>query len=141
LQRVFSTHEVSIYAVPHPQPIVDGPGNASVVEFRESRLEINVTRAGKYLVAVRWSPYWRASTGCLVRSPDGMVDLQARKPGVVRIAFDVDVHSLLAAFAGTKPKCRPSYDTSRTSSDNGLRFAPDDHASAVRLAGLRARSG
>jgi hypothetical protein len=141
LQRVFSTHEVSIYAVPHPQPIVDGPGRPSVVEFRESRLVINVTEAGKYLVAVRWSPYWHASPGCLVRSPDGMVDLQARKPGVVRIAFDVDVHSLLAAFAGTSPHCRPSYETSRTSSDNGLRFAPDDHLSAVWLAALRTRNG
>ncbi|HEY2311953.1 MAG TPA: hypothetical protein VGH46_12670 [Gaiellaceae bacterium] len=141
LQRVFTTHEVSIYAVPHPQAIVTGPGRSSVVKFRESRLVIQVAKAGTYLVAVRWSPYWHASTGCLVRSPDGMVDLHARKPGLVRIAFDVDFHSLIAAFAGTSPQCRPSYETSRTSSDSGLRFAPDDHSSAVWLAGLRARSG
>jgi hypothetical protein len=141
LRRVFTTREVSIYAVPHPRPIVDGPGRPSVVEFRESKLVIHVSRPGKYLVAVRWSPYWRASTGCLVRSPDGMVDLRARNAGVVRIAFDVDVHSLIDAFAGTSPRCGSSYETSRTSSTNGLRFAPADHSSAVRLAGLRARSG
>jgi hypothetical protein len=141
LRRVFTTHEVSIYAVPHPQSLVTGPDGPSVLRFRESRLAIKVSRAGQYLVAVHWSPYWRASTGCLVRSPDGMVDLQARRPGVVRIAFDVDVGSLLAAFAGKSPQCRPGYETSRTSSDSGLRFAPDDHSSAVWLAGLRARAG
>ncbi len=141
LRRVFSTHEISIYAVPHPKPIVDGPGRPSVLKFRESRLVIQVSRAGEYLVAVHWSPYWRASTGCLLRSPDGMVDLHTHQAGVVRISFDVDVHSLLAAFAGRSPKCRSSYETSRTSSDNGLRFAPDDHSSAVWLAGLRARKG
>ena len=70
-----------------------------------------------------------------------MVDLRTRQSGVVRISFDVDVHSLLAALAGRSPKCRSSYETSRTSSDDGLRFAPDDHSSAAWLAGVRARSG
>jgi hypothetical protein len=141
MRRVFSTREISIYAVPHPRPIVNGPGRPSVLAFRESRLVIQVSRGGTYQVAVRWSPYWQASTGCLVRSPDGMVDLHAHGAGVVRIAFDVDVRSLLAAFAGTSPQCRPSYETSRTRSDSGLRFAPDDHSSAVWLAGLRDRKG
>jgi hypothetical protein len=141
LLRIFSTPEVSIYAVPGARSIVTGPGRPTVRAFRESRLTIRVSRGGTYLVAVRWSPYWHASTGCLVRSPDGMVELHARGAGVVRIAFDVDVHSLIAAFAGTSPQCRESYDTSRTSSDSGFRFARNDHSSAVWLAGVRARNG
>jgi hypothetical protein len=141
LLPVFSTREVSIYAVPRARPIVTGPGRPSVLAFRESRLAIRVSRGGTYRVAVRWSPYWHASTGCLVRSPDGMVELAARTAGIVRIAFDVDVHSLIAAFAGTSPQCRHGYETSRTSSDSGLRLAREDHSSAVWLAGVRARNG
>jgi hypothetical protein len=137
LRLVFATREISIFAVPRPQPIVRGPGRPTVLAFRESRLVLRVSRSGTYGVAVRWSPYWHASAGCLVRSRDGMVELQAHKPGVVRISFDVDVSSLIAAFAGRSPHCRSGYETSRTSSDNGLRFAPADHSSAVWLAGER----
>lgn len=141
LDRVFSTRQVSIYAVRGPQPIVRGPGRPTVLAFRESRLVVSVTRAGTYRLAVRWSPYWRASSGCLVRTRDGMVELHAHGPATVRIAFDVNASSLLAALAGRSPRCRLRYDTSRTSSDNALRFARADHSSAVRPAGVRTRAG
>jgi hypothetical protein len=141
LHRVFSTREISIYAVPRPQSIVRGPGRPTVLAFRQSRLVIRVSRAGTFGVAVRWSPYWHASSGCLVRSHNGMVELQTEKPATVRIAFDVNASSLIAAFAGQSPHCRPDYDTSRTSSDSGLRSARADHSSAVWLAGRRSRDG
>jgi hypothetical protein len=141
LRPVLSTPVITVYAVPRPQPIVSGPGRPKVLAFRESRLVIRVSHPGTYRVAVRWSPYWHASSGCLVRSPNGMVDLQARRAGTVRIAFDVDARSLLAAFAGRTPHCGGSYETSRTSSESGFRFARADHSSAVWLTGERGRSG
>ena len=141
LQPVFSTREVTIYAVPNPQPIVRGPGRPTVLAFRESRLVIRVSRPGTYGVAVRWSPYWHASTGCLVPSHDGMVELQTHRAATVRIAFDVNATSLLAAFAGQSPDCDPGYETSRTSSDSGLRPARADHSSAVWVPGVRPRAG
>jgi hypothetical protein len=141
LHPVFATPEITIYAVPRPQPIVRGPGHPAVLAFRESRLKLQVSQSGTYGVAVRWSPYWHASAGCLVRSRDGMIELHENRPGVVRIAFDVDASSLLAAFAGSTPHCRSTYETSRTSSDNGLRFARSDHSPAVRLVGDRGLSG
>jgi hypothetical protein len=106
LREVFADREVSIYAVPDPLPIVTGPGRPALLALRESRLVIRVTQGGTYHVAVRWSPYWHASAGCLARSPRGMVRLQTRTAGTVRIAFDVDAGSLLDAFAHTQPSCR-----------------------------------
>lgn len=141
LRRVFSTREISIYAVPRPRSIVRGPGRPTVRAFRESRLVIRVSRAGTYGVAVRWSPYWQTSTGCLLPSRDGMVELRTERPATVRIAFDVNASSLLDAFAGRSPHCRPAYETSRTSSESGLRSARADHSSAVWLAGVRGRAG
>ena len=105
LSRVFSTREIAIYAVPDPRPILSGPGRPQLLALRESRLLVRVSRGGTYRVAVRWSPYWRASVGCLARGPDGMLELQTRSAATVRIAFDVDARSLLAAFAGTSPAC------------------------------------
>ena len=105
LREVFVTPEVSIYAVPRPQPIVTGPGAPRLLALHESRLLVRVNRGGQYHVAVRWSPYWHASTGCLARTSDGMVQLQTRKAATVRIVFDVDASSLFDAFAGTPRSC------------------------------------
>ena len=105
LRKVFASREVSIYAVPRPQPIVTGPGAPTVLALRESRLLVRVSRGGAYRVAVRWSPYWHASTGCLAHLPDGMLRLQTRTAATVRIAFDIDANSLFDAFASTAPRC------------------------------------
>jgi hypothetical protein len=141
LKEVFAGRNVSIYAVPRPKPIVTGPGRPSVLALHESRLRVSVSRGGTYRVAVRWSPYWHASTGCLERAPDGLLRLQTRTAATVRIAFDIDATSLFDAFADTRPRCRAGYRTSRTNSDSGFRLALADHSSALRLAGSRGRAG
>jgi hypothetical protein len=105
LRKVFAAPEVSVYAVPRPQPIVTGPGRPTVLALRESRLSLHVSREGTYDVAVRWSPYWHASTGCLAKTPDGMLTLRTRAAATVRIAFDIDVSSLFDAFTGAAPRC------------------------------------
>ena len=105
LRRVFATRRVSIYAVPRPRPIVTGPGHPALLALGESRLLVRVSRGGRYRIAVRWSPYWRASAGCMTRTPDGMLRLYTHGAATVRIVFDVDGAALLDAFAGTIPSC------------------------------------
>ena len=78
---VFTTRTVSIYAVPQPRPIVTGPGRPTVLALRESRLLIRVSRAGTYRVSVHWSPYWKASTGCLAPAAHGMLRLRTVRAG------------------------------------------------------------
>jgi hypothetical protein len=107
LRKVFATRDISIYSVPDPQPIVTGPGRPRVVALRESRLVIRVSRGGTYRVALRWSPYWHASTGCLARMHDGMLRLRIRRAATVRLGFKVDASSLFAAFSDSAPHCRP----------------------------------
>ena len=105
LRRVWASLKIAIYTVPRPRPIVTGPGRPRVLALRESLLLIRVTRGGTYRVAVRWSPYWHASTGCLARTRTGMVTLRMRAAATVSMAFDVDPSSLLDAFAGSAPTC------------------------------------
>jgi hypothetical protein len=106
LRRVFTTPHVSIYAVPHARPIVTGPGRPVVLGLHQSRLAVHVSRGGTYRIAVRWSPYWHASTGCLAKGPGGMLQLQTPTAATVRIGFDVDINSLFDAFAGSAPSCK-----------------------------------
>jgi hypothetical protein len=106
LRRVFATPSVSIYAVPRPEPIVTGPDHPEMLALRESRLVLHVAQGGTYRVAVRWSPYWHASTGCLTRADGGMLQLRTAGAATVRIGFHVDASSLFDAFAGTPPRCR-----------------------------------
>ena len=106
LRRVFATHAVSIYAVPRPEPIVTGPDRPAVLAIRESRLVLRVAQGGTYRVAVRWSPYWRTSTGCLTRARGGMLRVRTRAAATVRIGFDVDARSLFDAFSHAAPRCR-----------------------------------
>jgi hypothetical protein len=105
LRLVLATPEISIYAVRRPRPIVTGPGPATVLALRQQALLLHVPQRGTYRIAVRWSPYWRSSTGCLLRGPHGMLWLRLKHEATVRISFDVDGGSLWRAFAGTKERC------------------------------------
>jgi hypothetical protein len=112
LTRVFAGHGVSIYAVHRPQEIVTGPGGPAVLALHQSRLRVRVSRGGTFRVAIRWSPYWHASTGCLTRTPGGLLSLRTHTAATVRIGFHVDASSLFDAFANATPACprtaRPS---------------------------------
>ncbi len=105
LRRVWASPEIAIYTVPRPQPIVTGPDRPTVLALRGSRFFVRVRHGGTYRVAVRWSPYWQASTGCLARARGGMLRLRTRAAATVRIAFDVEASSLLDAFVGAAPTC------------------------------------
>jgi len=106
LVPVFRSGLVMIYAVPHPQPIVTGPGRPELLSLTEERLRLLVSRGGTYRIAVRWSPYWRTSDGCLSKGKDGMLRLQTRSARLVRLAFRVDTGRVLDTLAGEAPECR-----------------------------------
>jgi hypothetical protein len=105
LKKVFASRGASIYAVSQPRPIVTGPGRPTVLALGESQLRLRVSRGGTYHVAIRWSPYWDASTGCLLRGPGGLLRLRTRAAATVRIGFHIDASSLFDAFSRTTPRC------------------------------------
>ena len=97
---VFRTPALVVYEVPHARRIVSGPGGARVLSLRNSRMVLRVDRPGRYRVAVRYSPYWRPSIGCVERTRDGMIRLAVPRAGAVRLRFDVDAESALSVLAG-----------------------------------------
>jgi hypothetical protein len=100
LHLVFRTHALSIYYVPGAQPIAPG-----LVSLTESHIRLVVRHPGTIRIAVRYSPYWHASTGCLFAGHDGMLRLRTNARRTVSIVFAVDASRALRAFAGEQPSC------------------------------------
>ncbi|HEY5059546.1 MAG TPA: hypothetical protein VII51_11080 [Gaiellaceae bacterium] len=105
LRPVFATSELTIYAVPKPRSIVTGPGSPHLASLTQARIGVDVHRGGNYRIAVRWSPYWRASNGCLSEGKDTMLRLQTRGAQHVTIVFQVSADSALDELAGASRHC------------------------------------
>jgi hypothetical protein len=106
LRPVFWTKALTIYAVPQPRPILTGPGSPLLLSLTQQRIQVAVNRGGTYRIAVRYSPYWRASDGCLRQGKDGMLQLQTRAARAISIVFRLDASHALAELAGDPPNCR-----------------------------------
>jgi hypothetical protein len=105
LQPVAWTAHTTIYELARAAPLVTGPGRSTVLFLWPQRLVAEVTRPGIYHVRVRWSPYWRASPGCVSRAPDGMTTLATPVAGLVELRFAMTVTRGFEALAGTIPAC------------------------------------
>jgi hypothetical protein len=105
LTPVFRTAKLTIYKVPDAQPIVTGPGAPAIVTMTQAKIAVFVTRGGRYRIAVRWSPYWRASHGCLSKGADGMLRLTTLRSRLVNLKFVVSADSAFDTLAGTKQSC------------------------------------
>jgi hypothetical protein len=71
-----------------------------VLKLSEGRLVLRLRASGTYRLAVRYSPYWRTSSGCVGRGRDGMTRLSATHSGVFTLDFDVDAQRALKALGG-----------------------------------------
>jgi len=104
LRVAFRSPHTTIFDVPDAQPIVTGPGAADVESMTHDGLVVRVDRPGLYRVATSWSPYWHARGACVEPNGDGMTRLVARRPGTVRLEFDVTASAALGALVGRQPQ-------------------------------------
>jgi hypothetical protein len=84
--------------------LITGLAAARVVQLTQSRVDVNVAAAGTYRLAIRYSPYWNASSGCLDPGLDGMIRLRVPAAGNVELRFHVNARRAFAAFAGKRPQ-------------------------------------
>ena len=105
LNPVLLTKSLTIFEVPNARSIITGPAHPRLASLTGSRMAAVVHRAGTYRIAVRYSPYWRASHGCLSKGHDGMLRLATRTPQTVKLVFEVDATRALGQLAGNVPEC------------------------------------
>jgi hypothetical protein len=97
LRPVFHTPTLTVLAVPRPRPILTGPGPGRVLRLTGTRLIVDLPRAGRYRLAVRYSPYLSAQGACLMRRHDGMTAIAVDRPGRLELSFHVSAARALAA--------------------------------------------
>jgi hypothetical protein len=102
LRPVFWSPQVTIFEVPGAHRLVTGPGPAGVLEFTQTRIVLELTRPGRYRLAVRFSPYWQPSAGCVLRRKDGMVELAVQRGGRLVLRFDVNPGRALREITGRR---------------------------------------
>jgi hypothetical protein len=100
LRRVLRTSHLTIFEVPQPRPLVTGPYAARVERLGATSMTLWLGGRGTYRIAVRYSPYWNASAGCVVRGQDGMLRLAATTRGSVKLAFKVGAAEVLETLVG-----------------------------------------
>jgi hypothetical protein len=98
LTPVLYSPNATIYRVPKPRALVSGPGR--VLELTQSQISLVLSRGGRYHIAFRFSPYWHPSSGCVEKSPDGMIALVVPRGGLVTLHFGVGVERALREVRG-----------------------------------------
>jgi hypothetical protein len=72
----YQTKNWTIYALPHPTPLLTGPNHPVVTSFGHTVIRGRVFAAGRYFLRAHYNPYWHlAGAGCVARGPDKMTVL------------------------------------------------------------------
>jgi len=108
LVPVFHGSHMTIYSVPQPQPIVTGQGSGELVDLAQTHLVLDLSAPGRYRVAIRYSPYWSSTGGCISRGSDGMIQLDTTSAGRITLQFKVNAGRALATMIGAAPSACPS---------------------------------
>jgi hypothetical protein len=106
LRPVMGTDKLMIYELPGARPILTGPGRPRVLQLTQMRVRLEVAQRGIYRLSVRYSPYWTASSGCVLKGRDGMIRLAESRATIVTLRFSVNAERALHALAGSRPDCR-----------------------------------
>jgi hypothetical protein len=84
--------------------LIAGPGKARVLKLVESGIVLDVDRPGRYQLAIRHTPYWQPSLGCVNKAPDGVITLMLPRAGVIRLQFHASANAVLNSLTGSSAK-------------------------------------
>ena len=103
LRPVFRNATTTIYELANAAPLLSGSAVAQITSFGHTTVAGQVTAPGRYLLRVRYNPYWSGPTRsyCVRATANGMTELVMRKPGsfalTVPNGFESLFHSLTSA--------------------------------------------
>jgi hypothetical protein len=108
LHERFHDNHWRIFEVAKPKPLVAplGNGRASTVAVGHQGFALDVTRPGRFLVRVNFTPYWSIShgSGCLLNSGKWTVARVAH-PGTFSVDADFSLNGAWNAMTGAKKTC------------------------------------
>jgi hypothetical protein len=110
----YQDDHLTIFRVPRPRAIIVGPAEPQVLSFTDHRITLELTRAGRYELAVRYSPYWQVSHGCIQQLQNGMTSIRTFQAGRLVLTFAITDDALLHALTESSGTCpRPRHRVRR----------------------------
>jgi len=67
----YHSRDWTIYRLPHPTPLLTGPGHPRVLSFGHTSISAAVSTPGTYLLREHYVPFWQASGSTCVRPAPG----------------------------------------------------------------------
>jgi hypothetical protein len=108
LKERFHDADWRIYEVADPRPLVAslGPGRGSVDSVGPQGFSLHVTRPGRFLVRLNFTPYWSIGegSGCLLRK-GGWTIARVAHPGTFSVDADFSLDGAWNAVTGAKKTC------------------------------------
>jgi hypothetical protein len=98
LVRVESSSTVDVYRVANAASLLTGPGRPRILAAGQDSFVLAFSRAGRYVMDERWSPYWSARGVCAQRRSDGLMTLVVDHPGTTHLTFSVTASRALSAI-------------------------------------------
>ena len=97
----------TIYELPNATPLATPRAGIEVLSLRAEALTLRVRRAGRYRISVRYTPYWKVTTnnGCVRPALPWGTELDAFRPGIVRMRFRVQAGSVVDTVLGQPETC------------------------------------
>jgi hypothetical protein len=100
LREIWHSRHFRVYAVADPTPIATGP--VTLTALGPNSVTLRANRAGRFLLRIRYTPYWKLGTGagCVSRAGD-FTALEVRRSGPVKlvVAFALD------RIGASSPRC------------------------------------
>jgi hypothetical protein len=105
LREVWRGPDGSIYALAHPDPILTGPGRATITTFTSSTIAGHASKAGVYLLRVHYTPFWRPEPRslCIARGAGKMTRLVIAHSGRFELRALENPIALLGALLDSDP--------------------------------------
>lgn len=100
---VFRSANWLIYELPHPTPLLTGPGHPVVTKFGHIVTSGRVSVAGHYLLREHYNPYWHLNgAGCVAPGPDQMTVLDFSRAGTFSLTVPATPQSLVGQIVHDK---------------------------------------
>ncbi len=110
LRLVSQSAHLRIYELPDSVPIVSAPAGARALLIRlgHSGIDFYASEPGRYLVRMRYTPYWEVQglPACVSPGPDGMTEVRTPVSGLVRLDLSPSVGTVEDAVTSTPSGCR-----------------------------------
>jgi hypothetical protein len=109
LQLVSESRHLRIYELPDAAPIVSAPAgaDAGLIRLGSSAIEFSASAPGRYLVRVRYTPYWKpvGAPACVSSAPDGMTEVRTPAAGLVDLRLEPSFTTVADAVTSTGSSC------------------------------------